>query len=414
MKSLSLPALRALVFVLFATVLAACGTRSGLLDPPAPDVADAATCQGPALLCVAPDADPCGPPRRVASACDGASLTWQCPAGTRPLVRAPAESGVCRPFYDPGGPVRALGGSLVRVPTEDGRCLWIAEEVTLASGQGLRNVGFEVDPAAPFGSCPRQVAFADGVARTMVAVEGDDRALSVQITGGYRQGGVTRVTYRLFRNDPSAGFGVRLLGSGLGRWDPGSRRVIVPGAGALRFATEIDLGDASLVLGDTAYLWGCPGPPTFLTERCVVGRLGSDDRLALWTAGGWRDSTRGGDAATVFEAGPWVSSVVRQPGTTRLVHVFAVGFGSDLQSRTAPEPQGPWTGAVSRARCDLPGDDRNAFCAGPVVHLELADPTRPSELAVTYGLGTTASDGGARVAANPGAYWPRLQWVQVP
>jgi hypothetical protein len=166
--------------------LPACGASTGLLDPPAAPPADAATCQPSPPTCVAPADDPCGPPLLVAAACDAATLAWRCPAGARVYARAPAEPTVCRPFTEPGGPVRALSGVLARVPTDDGRCLWVAEDVTLATGATLRNVAFESDPAAPFGACPVGVRFADGAARSAVIVEGNDPAVIAQVTGGYR------------------------------------------------------------------------------------------------------------------------------------------------------------------------------------------------------------------------------------
>jgi hypothetical protein len=50
--------------------------------------------------------------------------------------------------------------------------------------------------------------------------------------------------------------------------------------------------------------------------------------------------------------------------------------------------------------------------AGPVAHEELADPTRPAEVVVSYGVGTVAPDATARLAAHPAAYWTRLVWTQ--
>lgn len=404
--------LPSIALALGAVALPACGARTGLLDPPAAAPTDASTCHDPPPDCVAPDADPCGSPRAVAALCDAVTLAWQCPPGARARARAIAAPPVCRPFHEPGGPVRSLGGSLVRVPTDDGRCLWIAEDVTLTSGTSLHNVAFEVDPTAPFASCPSRATFAGGAARSIVTLEGNDPSIVVQITGGYRLSGATRVTYRLFRLDPGAPFGLAELGTGLGRWDQSAQRVVVPAPTALRFGTDLDLGDASLVSGDRAYVWGCPGAPMFLTERCVVGRLDAGDRVELFGGRGrWLSTTLGSDGETVFDAGPWVSSVVSLPGTTRLAHVFAVGFGSDLQAHTATAPEGPWSAAISLARCDLPGDDPRSYCAGPVVHGELSDPARPGELPVTYGVGTTAADGAARASARPEAYWPRLQWI---
>ncbi len=369
-----------------------------------------ATCPATSPVCVAPNEDPCGAPRVVPAVCDD-TLTWRCPTGSRTYERSVDQGPVCRPLFRPGGEVRSVGGSLVRIPTID-RCLWIAEDVTLASGTQLRNVAFEVDPSAPFGTCPRDPVFAGGTPRSMVTVEGGDPALVVQVTGGYRLNGETRVTYRMFRADGGPHFGLTHLGSGLARWNAATQQVVIPSPSALRFPTEIDLGDASLTLGDRAYVWGCPAPIEFLTERCVVGRLDAADRMELFGGNDrWLTSDRRRDGATVFDAGPWVSSVVPMGNTSRLAHVFAVAFGGDLQLHSAATPEGPWSAARSIARCDLPPDDPDAFCAGPVVHLELADPTRPGELPVTYGVGSTGPGSGS---ARPEPYWPRLQWVRVP
>jgi hypothetical protein len=254
---------------------------------------------------------------------------------------------------------------------------------------------------------------APSVLSTAVHLDGgDDPSLLVQVTGGYRLGTTTRVTYRIFRVDPTAGFGVRQLGSGIGRWDAASSSIVIPSVAKLAFGTELDLGDASLVDAGSAYVWGCPGPPSFLTERCLVARLDARDTLELFAgAGHWVASTRGSDGATVFDAGPWISSVVHDPASGGLLHVFAVGFGTDLQTHAAERPEGPWGAATPLSPCELPSADPHAYCAGPVVHSELEDPTRPGERAITYGVGTTATDGETRRREDPGAYWTRLVWL---
>ena len=396
--------------------VASCGASTGLSEhrrdasvdaPP-----DAPTCPRESPTCVAPGDDPCGAPHLVAPLCAAATLTWQCPTGARRYARTPADPTTCRPFHEANGPVAALGGSLVRVPTDDGRCLWVAEEVTLADGRRVHNVAFDVDTAAPFGTCPTRATFTGGAATSVVTIAGpSDPSLSVQLTGAYRLGAATHVTYRLFRADPRAPFGVAELGSGLGRWDAAARRVVVRGPGSLPYGVDLDLGDASWADRDRAYVWGCPGPPMFLTERCVVGRLDASDAMELFAGGTrWITSTRGADGATVFAAGPWISWVgAAQPGAG-LLHVFAVGFGGDLQAQRATAPEGPWAAATLLGRCDLASGDAHGYCAGPVVHLELIDPTRPALIPVTYGVGTTASP----APVTPDGYWSRLGWFRVP
>ena len=309
----------------------------------------------------------CEAPRLVTAKCDVSSKVWSCPSGAKPHARVEPTS--CS--FD------ELRGSLVRVPTDDGRCLWVAEKVGVR-----RNIAFESEPDAPFGSCP--------VMRELGPLETDDR--HVQITGAYRLGDATRVTYRLFVETPGAAFGVEELGTGIAKLE-GTHISIPP---TPRFAPDLDLGDAALVIGDHAYLYGCPGPPDFLTERCLVGRVDASDAMELF-AGKWIASTRGSDGERVFDAGPWVSAVVARPND--LLHVYAVGFGSDLQTHTAKSPEGPWSNGPNLGRCLLPADDPKAFCAGPVVHKDLADPTRPGELVVSYGVGSTAGrDHASRLA----------------
>ncbi len=253
------------------------------------------------------------------------------------------------------------------------------------------------DTTAPFGSCPTRATFLDDRPSEVVTIASGEPSLHARITGGYRLGGATRVTYRLFRDDPGSPFGVAELGTGIATVAAG--HIVVEAKP--RFAPDLDLGDASIVIGDRAFVWGCPGPPDFLTERCVVGRIDASDAMELFAGSNWVASVRGSDGKTVFDAGPWISSVTRSGDTLR--HVFAVGFGSDLQVHTANAPEGPWSSATTIARCSLPAHDDKSFCAGPVVHEELSDPTRPGELVVTYGVGTTRS--GERAPAD---VWPRL------
>ena len=94
-------------------------------------------------------------------------------------------------------------------------------------------------------------------------------------------------------------------------------------------------------------------------------------------------------------------------------HVYTAGFGSDLEQHVATFPYGPWTDGARIAHCDVPARDEHAYCAGPVVHEELDDPTRSDDMAITYGLGKTDNPG-ERVAAAPDDYWSRLVFVRAP
>jgi hypothetical protein len=346
--------------------------------------------------------------------CDEATHAYECPAGAWPYARADASPSTCLPFSDSTGGVLWVGGSLVRVATDDGRCLWIAEDVQTSGGR-LRNVGFVPDRTAPFGSCPSAASFASGSPAPVVTMEGgDDPNILVQIASSFRFAGKTHVLYRLFAIDPNAVFGVTLLGGGLGHWDASSQRVVVQGPSAIAFSTGLGLGDAALVTKDFAFVWGCP-KANGLTDDCIVTRFDREASMQLFSGSGWIGSQNGSDGATVFDAGPWVSSVVAGAASAgNLLHVYSISFSSTLESHVGAVPEGPWTAGPTLAACDLAASDDKAFCAGPVVHEELVDPTRPGELPVSYGVGTTATDQSILMVKHPKDYWSRLVWVAAP
>jgi len=390
--------------LLLAAGAAACGGRTELSSSP---------CAGAlAVQCVAPGDDPCGPLRLVASSCDPVSGAYVCPSGAWPHARAVGAPAVCHPFADPAGPVLTVAGSLVGVPTDDGRCLWVSDQVTTTDGQTHANVAFEPDRTEPFGTCPAAASFAGGAPDSVVTVTGGaDANLVVQIASAFRFGGRTRVAYRLFQLDPSAVFGVTLLGGGLGTWDAATAQIVVPGAGELQFSPQLDLGDASLVIAPFAFVWGCPTQDG-LAQDCVVARFDAQGTMGLFTGGGtWATAQTAQAGATVFQAGPWISSVVPDTTSGGLLHVWAEGFGSTLQSHLAPAPQGPWAAGPTLAACDLPASDSHSFCAGPAAHPSRADPLRPGELVVSYGVGTTAAAG---TGSAPAEYTSRLQWAEAP
>ncbi len=389
-------------FLPLALCLAGLPGCFGLVEPePPPCGDDPPTCMQPSVSCAAP--------ATATPTCDATTREWSCPSGSKPFVPAPAPAAACLPFHEAGGPVSMLGGSLVRVPVSDGRCVWIGETVTTSDGQTVRDVGFEVDPAAPLGSCPTEAGFVGGSLASAVTIEGTtDPSFTVQIDGGFVFQGETRVLYRLFQSDPSAAYGVTELGGGLGTWDAATQKIVVPGPDALEFGTDVDLGDAFLPVADDVYIWGCHAPIQFLTEPCALGRLSTSGVDYLGANGGWSAAASVAQMATVFSGGPWIASVVPTSGG-QLEHIYAVGFGTTLETDTASEPVGPWTAGPTLAQCDLPADDAHAFCAGPVVHEELADPTAKG-VVVSYGVGTTAN--GAGVSQNPDAYWTRLVWLE--
>ena len=214
-----------------------------------------------------------------------------------------------------------------------------------------------------------------------------------------------RVLARGWTFDPNITFGVRSDGVGLALVAGRSIQVATPWL----FDNTLDLGDAALV--DDAgflYAYGCPGAPHWLEEDCNVGRapLARIDESSAWSVlgdGGWGV----GKPLRVFGSGPHRGPVVHDP-RGGFLHVYAIGFGSTVELTHADRPEGPWGEAKQLVKCQLPADDPGAYCAGPVVYLELFDPTLPNELVVGYSIGTTSADGEQRRKANPAAYWPRV------
>jgi hypothetical protein len=391
------------ILLFLAAAPLACGGRTPIEESP---------CIGESPTCVAPGAA-CEGATTVNAECDATAHVWSCPRGSRTYARAADSPTTCSPFRD--GLVAVLGGSLARVPVDGGRCLWVADAVLSSSGAEIHNAGFFADPSLPFGTCPTTPTFPSGTLSSVVTIEGsDDPSLLVQIDGGFVFGGETRVLYRLFRTDPSAVFGVDLLGGGVGVWDAGLEQIVVPGPSSLVWGTSNDMGDASLVVGGVPFIWGCHGPGHFLTLACDVGHMDAGGAIDLLTSGGaWVPLSEASMAETVFDAGPWISSVLPSPAGG-FAHVYAASFGGSLETHTSTAVLGPWTSGPTLAACDLPTSDTHAFCAGPVVHTELMDPTRPSELVVSYQVGTTASVPTPPAGTLADAYGSRLVWVSLP
>ena len=393
--------------LLLSCMLSACGGRSDLADHPT-----GTACIATPPTCVQPADDPCGAPTTTAAVCDGPTRAWVCPGSSHPYARATGQPSPCLPFSDPSTGVATAGpwglSSITRVPTEDGRCLWIAEDVKFRDGTEHRNVAFEPDLSAPSGTCPTTTR---SPPTPIVVMEGgEDPSVLVQLDGGYRLAGKTHVLYRLFQIDPTSAFGVRELGSGVARWDPVAGRIVVPSAQTpFPWGKDLDLGTAMLVTSADpvhALVWGCSKEHANFVDACVLARLdGKDDVEILSQGGQWIAGTDPAGAAPQFTSGPWISTVLSSASTFE--HVYIAGFGGTLETHTASSAIGPWSDGLSLGGCLLPAGDPMAFCAGPVAHPELADPTRTGELVVSYSIGTTGSQTG-----NLADYWPRLVWTQ--
>src|SRR6202142_2138074 len=161
-----------------SVALGGCGARTSISQGVEED-----TCHSAPPTCVQAAEDPCGAPAVVSATCNESSHEWLCPAGSRGYARAVETPAVCLPFHSMLSGIESLGGSLVRVPTDDGRCLWIGEGVAFTDGTSQRNGAFTTDPTEPFGTCP---ATSITKPQPVGTLQGDDQSLLVQIDGGYR------------------------------------------------------------------------------------------------------------------------------------------------------------------------------------------------------------------------------------
>jgi hypothetical protein len=337
-----------------------------------------------APTCVTRDA-PCDPLRVVSAEC--VAETWQCPADATTYVR-PWSDDRCLPLLGrAGGLIDGVHEAPVPVPI-DGVCTWV-----LPGDDGTSLAFVDVAP-----SC---LELGDAAPLEVEARAGYDY---LAVAGSLELSGEPAVLVRGWAFDAGAPFGVRDTGVGLSAVRGASLGSPLPWL----FDTSVDLGDAAIAWGDHVYAYGCPGVPHALLEECHVGRapIGRERDPAAWELfgeGGWGS----GEPAVVFGSGPHRGPVIADP-RGGLAHVYVVGFGGTVEITRADRPEGPWSPAIALVPCELPADDPDAYCAGPVVHLELFDPTTPNQIVISYAVGTTAPDGAARRARDPASYWPRL------
>lgn len=338
----------------------------------------------------------CEPLELAPAICDEVTLAWRCPEGAAPY-EPPWQDDVCLPLLGSAGALFSDGVHEAPVPIPIGdRCAWVMPVE--------RGVGEPVDLVATHAAA-RCDLLEPPDDRPIAALDGGADYVAIQASFTDATG-TTRVLARGWAWDASAPFGVRGVGVGIGAVEGDTIRI----APAWLFGDDLDLGDAALAGDDgLAYAYGCPGPPRDLVEDCIVARAPLDrvDVRDAWQVLGERGWGEGA-AARVFGSGPHRSSVLRDPRGGGYLHVFAAGFGTQLEVQHAPAPEGPWSAPSILASCELPPDDPGAYCAGPVVHRELLDPHDPTTLVVGYSVGTTSPDGAARRAADPAAYWPHI------
>lgn len=373
------------VALLAAASLSGCFLSHEPRKPPPP-------CTDAPPRCVRREA-PCDALQLVDAECSD-DESWVCPAGASLYQQVWADE-LCLPLLDELHPLMSDGVNEAPVPIPiEGQCQWV-----FPTGDGAHLASVDVADRCGALAAPRPVS-ARGEGFDYLAVGG----AFVDVAGA------TRVLSRGWINDPDQVWGVRADGAGIAR----VRGRTLELEDRTFFDTTLDLGDAVTVDGGFVYAYGCPGVPHWLEEDCIVGRAplaAVDDRAAWQTFGarGWGK----GEPVRVFGSGPHRGGVARDPrDRTSFLHIYAIGFGRTIELTTAKRPEGPWTPSRMLVPCDLPERDPEAYCAGPNIHLELFDPTRPDELVVSYSVGTLAEEQTELRRAHPEDYWPRVVRVR--
>ncbi len=368
------------------------------------------------LECTRREDGPCSRWVTVMAECSPAGV-WQCPAGTQPLIYPAPAVESCLPFYEETSPFVWLGALGAPVEREDDRCMWIMSDGVTGSNERISHPAMLLPTYPESGSCVPGAELLGGGEPYSVADESELGAEVIASLGdGFLHGGRTWIFYRHWVWDPGEVFGVRLIGTRLAWYHPQTESVrFLEG---FLWDAEVAFGDAAVVADGVPYVYGCHGPPVFLSQECYVARLAGNDlgdpAAYEHYAGGGQWSSDITQEAPIFESGPHRTGVRYHPGLDSYVMLFAYGFGTQVELRTAQAPEGPWIDEGVLMDCELPADDPDAFCSTPALHLELMSDWRPNEWAITYEIGSLAPDAEARRLAHPARYWPHLVRVQGP
>jgi len=111
---------------------------------------------------------------------------------------------------------------------------------------------------------------------------------------------------------------------------------------------EPGFGSAAFVNNGTLYAYGCGTPASGSDKGCRLGKVdpSSAQDHSAWTfyAGNGNWSSKISDAISVFSSGPGILSVSWNSFLQRYVAVYSAEFSQNVMIRTAPNPEGPWSG----------------------------------------------------------------------
>jgi hypothetical protein len=300
-------------------------------------------------------------------------------------------------------PALALAGEL-RSIGEDGGALWIADQAALPDAGGAAAAFFI--PAGARANCDDWTASptAPAFEPSPLAPDGLLSPLEVIATPGG-----LGLYYELFVSDSTRPLGLRELGIGLAMRDASSGR-FVPTDELLFSPDRPSYGTSALLVGTTAYVYGCASSGAF-SANCFVARaevesLTSTTGYSYWTGEDW--SSEIDDATPITQASGTVAVRGDPTGEARYIMTFVPPLGSTLMAQSAPAPEGPWSASVTLGTCDLANAGEGAFCAGGQQHPELSGAS--GLLILSYEAASFATDAGA----SGTAFWPRIVALDVP
>jgi hypothetical protein len=110
--------------------------------------------------------------------------------------------------------------------------------------------------------------------------------------------------------------------------------------------SEPGFGSAALIRDGMLYVYGCGTPNGGLDVGCRLGRVDpaqvtNPGAWMYYTGSGW--SAKIGNAASVF-SGEGILSVAWNTYLNEYVAVYSDPFSNNVMLRTAPNPEGPWSG----------------------------------------------------------------------
>ena len=181
------------------------------------------------------------------------------------------------------------------------------------------------------------------------------------------------IFYGVVSAQPGA-FNFQGIGNSVALWEnfqqppqrPSLNPPIVPDHPDLIFTeNEPNFGSASFISNGTLYAYGCGVPKNGSDKGCRLAKVdpsNAQDRSA-WTfyAGNETWSPQISDAVSVF-SGANILSVAWNNYLQQYIAVYSQIFSQNVLVRTAPKPEGPWSGAIL-AFVALPPTSANVYDA---------------------------------------------------